>query len=418
MLMRGRRGARSWGRLAIFSTAFSFSVGPAEAVAQLDQLRAVIVDEDTEAPLAGALAEVLSPSNAVLSSALSDQAGVVALAFATPGGTVRVRIRLIGYRDLVSDPIELGETQVIRFALTRRPFRLPDLVARAVARCSGEPDEVAGAWRLFSMAQADLRRIARFEGDQARGFAVAVVDSLQIATRRFEDVARDSHTILLPQPIVTQPAADLLTNGFVRPDGRGGVRYLMPSAQVVSSRAFENAMCFNEVIRRGGQRGVRFTPITHRRRAGIEGVIWIDESDRVSAIEFAFVEYKDLVERIVMPGIRSRFAPGARVRFRHLSLDESEFGGRLSFGGAARDERATVYWELRFPLVWTYDIFDRQGATIQPRTNRVTRSGEVLEVVRRAVPSTVSETSLSSRGSADATLEPLRGPLPGIVCAD
>ena len=131
---------------------------------------------------------------------------------------------------------------------------------------------------------------------------------------------------LTPIPWKSVPVDDLLSGGFVRPEGDGSV-YYAPDAEVLLSDPFLDTHCMRLTEGRDeskGLIGLAFEPLEDRGVTEISGTLWVDPATG----ELQWLDY----------------------RYEELDVPNRErLGGRVSFGGLPNGTWIVRDWSIRMP---------------------------------------------------------------------
>jgi hypothetical protein len=301
-------------RMIVGSGVLACLLMPALVEAQTVLFR--IVDDETSAPVFGAIAQLLDERGEVVRRVLSDEQGR-ALFVSVPAARYRVRAEMIGRATIESDVFEAGGAATAQRELRLVP-RAIDLEAidvraerrRCVARPTQEGLAVATLW------------------DEARKALSAAAITQQQGLYRYEtltyerDVDASSGVVVREEesrgggymrtPFETLAADDLVGSGFVRNDG-GELVYYAPDANVLLSDAFLDTHCFRleEGPESGNVIGLAFEPLERRGRVvDVGGTLWLDRQ----TAELRWLDYT--YHNLDLP-IRSA-AAGGRVEFQRM----------------------------------------------------------------------------------------------------
>ncbi len=278
------------------------------SAAQSSELRVRLTGEPNGS-LGGALVALVDSANVVRAESLSNDRGFVTLR-AMPG-RFRVRVRRIGYKPFLSDPVRIPRSSELVLPLRSDRVVLATIVVSAKAECGTVGadaatlaevwDEIAKALRASQLTAADLSSIGRsavYDREiDSRGVVIVADTSIIPASRG--------------RPFGAIDPASLVKDGYVRGNEAKGWHYFGPDEAVLLSRGFAETHCFRVVRdkQRVGQIGVAFEPIPRRRLPDISGTVWLDEqSSELREITFLYVN-EDVV---------SRFRPGGFTRFRRM----------------------------------------------------------------------------------------------------
>jgi hypothetical protein len=270
---------------------------------------AVRLDGGNSNAVGGALVALLDGDN-VMAERLSSASGTATLS-ALPG-IYRVRVRRIGFRPFVSDPVTLPLSNELLLHVESQRIVLDAMVVSAKAQCgairrdaqtlSAVWDEITKALRASQITQSDFGN---------RGLMLVYKRELG---KNGEVVSRDSSIkpITGQRPFGVPDVASLVRLGYVRGNEDRGWEYFGPDEAVLLSDEFAATHCF-QVVRdrkkREGQIGVAFEPAPDRMLSDIKGVLWVDEKT---------AELRDIGFAYVNAGVLTRFEPGGFSKFRRV----------------------------------------------------------------------------------------------------
>ncbi|HEU4632306.1 MAG TPA: carboxypeptidase regulatory-like domain-containing protein [Gemmatimonadaceae bacterium] len=314
---------------------------PASLAAQALRLHAV--EAVSERPLAGALADVLDERDSVVARAVLGADGRRFLSLPRPG-TVRVRLRRIGYEPYLAPPVVLAGADTVSVEL-RAPARrvvLAAITVTAARRCAGDAFADPGLAALWEEIRKALTTTAL-----SREVGTLTLEMRPF--RRVLDADREvqAEFVGLPQatraerPYVARPAGELQREGYVRLEGKSTVFY-GPDERVLLSGEFLVAHCFEAVRGRGpadGLLGLRFTPASRREANDIAGTLWVDSAS-------ADLRYLDFWH---VTGLLPRAVVG-----------EGRSGGQVIFERLPTGLWIVSAWRLRMPR------FDGERGLRQP----------------------------------------------------
>jgi hypothetical protein len=287
---------------------------PAPVAAQSVLFR--IVDDETSAPVFGAIALLLDEQGEIVRRVLTDEQGR-ALFVSVPAARYRVRAEMIGMATLESNVFEVAgrATEPRELRLVPRAIDLEAIDVRAERRrCVARPTQeglvLATLW------------------DEARKALSAAAITEQQGLYRYEtmtyerDVDASSGVVLRDEesrgggymrtPFETLAADDLVGTGFVRSDG-GELVYYAPDANVLLSDAFLDTHCFRleEGPESANVIGLAFEPLERRGRVvDVGGTLWLDR-------QTAELRWLDYTYHNLDLQIRSAAARG-RVEFQRM----------------------------------------------------------------------------------------------------
>ncbi|MGE0160281.1 MAG: carboxypeptidase-like regulatory domain-containing protein [Gemmatimonadales bacterium] len=319
-----------------------------------------VVDDETSAPIFGAVAHLLDEQGAVVRSVLSDEQGR-ALFVSIPAARYRARAEMIGMATLESDVFDVTDRAAapLEMRLVPRAIDLEAIDVRAerrrcVARPTQEGLAVARLWdearkALVAAAITEVQGLYRYE-------TMTYERDVDPDTRM---VIRDDETRrtgYARSPFESLPPDDLVEGGFVRRDGADLV-YYAPDANVLLSDAFLGSHCFRLVDPNEGEEliGLSFEPLEQRRRvADVGGTLWLDRS----TAELRWLEYT--YYNLDLP-IRTAGA-----------------GGRVDFRRMPAGTWIVPDWWIEMPIIGTRML---DNGSSRPALTRMRRSGgRVLEV--------------------------------------
>jgi hypothetical protein len=267
-------------RAALLAAAAALALTPVTVAAQALRLHAV--EEGSERPLAGAIADVLDTRDSVITRTVLAADGRRFLPLPSPG-TYRVRLRRIGYEPYVAGPVTVAGTGTVDVEL-RAPARrvvLSTVTVTAARRCSSDAfsdPAMAAFWEEIRKALTPtvLSRDAGTLALETRPFR-RVLDDDRMIRAEFVGLPRTTEA---ERPYVALAAADLQAGGYVRQEGEGTV-FQAPDERVLLSDEFLVAHCFEAVRGEGpadGLLGLRFTPAARRDVNDIAGTLWVDSA--------------------------------------------------------------------------------------------------------------------------------------------
>ncbi|MGH7476922.1 MAG: carboxypeptidase regulatory-like domain-containing protein [Longimicrobiales bacterium] len=324
---------------------------PSVAPAQVVQGTVVVIDE--EAPVVGAVVELVDDAGTRWAATLSDEFGAYLLR-APAAGRYRVRVERIGVATTSSPLFDLGSTETVEQALrvALQPVSLEGISVTGESRC-----------RLHADAPADVQQL----WDQARKVlnAASLLTGVRMVSFRSVSWERDLHprtghvlaervsplTVVQDYPFKSLPEGKLLRDGFVVQQD-DTTTYYAPDAHVLLSDAFLSNYCFRSAEGEPGLVGLAFEPVERQRGVtGLGGVLWIDRATaELRRLEF---EYLGLPRR------------GSRL----------ELGGEIQFAKLDNGAWIVGRWNLRIPR---YAIVD--GMTTRDVARVREAGGEVRNV--------------------------------------
>lgn len=358
-----RRGA---GLAALWLAATSLALaapGPVSgqaAPASTQQVRGLVLDGATDAPIEGAMVLLLDGGDEVRGRTLTGPSGAYRLAVPA-AGRWRLRVDRIGYASTASDPFEVAAGAALQRTLRTavRPVELAGLDVEGERRCEVRPAEGAATARVWEEARKALAAATWTAEREMYRFAwTRFTRRIDESGRRVLDETRTNSRRFVPQPFTAQDPAKLADEGYVvtLPDGTWS--YMAPDASVLLSDPFLDTHCFRlRAEERDGVRlvGLAFEPVDGRRLPDVEGVLWLEaEGARLRSLEYEYVNL-------------------------HRELPEHGGGGELTFTGLPNGTWIVQEWRIRMPRIAVER--DNEG-----RTRRLTVTGYEDEggIVQRA----------------------------------
>lgn len=291
--------------LAIFGVFCAASSSNAQTTGDLR----VRLDGGNGAPVGGALVAVLD-GDRVVNEGLSSANGVIVLK--SLPGSYRVRVRRIGFRPYISDPVTLPYKGELLLHVETERVMLSAMVVSASAQC-GEIrrdaqtlsvlwDEITKALRASQLTSSDLSDMGRMRTYKRelgpKGEVISNESSLTPITNH--------------RPFGVPDPPSLAVLGYVRGTPQTGWEYFGPDEAVLLSNEFAATHCFKVVRdakRHAGEIGVAFEPAPKRQLSDIKGVLWIDEKT---------AELRNIVFVYVNAGVLTAFEPGGYTRFQRM----------------------------------------------------------------------------------------------------
>ena len=292
---------------SILSWVTAALVGTSVAAAQTPF--SVRVESEARTPLSGALIALVSTTNQVIEERLSPSSGAVT--FNAPAGEYVVRVRRIGYRPFYSKPVTLPRSEPLVLQVESPRVVLQQMVVTASAQCgkiNADAATLAALWeeiskglRASQLTASDLREI-----DHRVMYSRAIREDGSV-------ISSDSTvaSVIRTRPFVSPDPASLTSLGYVRGNESSGWTFYAPDEVVLLSDPFASTHCFRAVRSRTrpNQIGVAFQPAPKRKKADINGVIWLDQ---------ATSELREVEFRFVNAGVLDDFRPGGFTRFRRM----------------------------------------------------------------------------------------------------
>jgi hypothetical protein len=284
------------------------------AEAQLAELRGIVRDSASRAPVPGAVVMELDAAGQVVVRTIAAQSGQYRIARAATATQLRV-VRL-GFRPttVAIPPLQTAVTAVdVIMAPVARALDAVDVVA---ARGCPVRSDRSEAFALLDQARAGL--LASVVAREKQPATLRVIryerhldlDGIEIERQTVQiDSSRKATTSFN----AVQSAVDFVEKGF-RMGRDGNYTFFGPDADVLLDERFQRGYCFSVAARdtaRSAQVGLHFAPAGRRNdRVDIDGTLWIDTANRVLRdIEFRYVGLEVLAES---------FGAGGSIGFRTL----------------------------------------------------------------------------------------------------
>src|SRR5690606_26127429 len=196
-----------------------------------------VLDDETNAPVVGALAHLVLPDGGVVRNTLTDELGR-AIFTEVAAGSYRIRADMIGRRTRETEPfaVEAGPARQVELRLPAAAIVLEGIEVEAGERCRIRPEEGLAVGRVWDEARKALE--AATYTDRAGVY--------RYRTTLYErDYDRDARAVLgersrereawLRVPFASLPAEDLVVGGFVRREEGGARMFYAPDAGVLLS---------------------------------------------------------------------------------------------------------------------------------------------------------------------------------------
>jgi hypothetical protein len=302
--------------LGLAITAITAITAIAASPVQGQEVRGVVVDATSGAPVEGGLIRLVGSDGEPLPPRLTGTGGSYRLPAPAPG-VYRVQIERIGYRQTLSDPVELGTGPPVelRLAIEMQPLALTGITVEGSQRCRVRQDIGQAAARVWEEARRALTATALTSEEEILRFRLVrwrrELDPIHLTVVTEE---RSERAGASANPIESLPAEDLQEHGYIRPNPEGGHLYFAPDARVLLSDAFMDDHCFTvEEGRREneGLVGLGFQPVPGRTVPDVEGVLWLDR-------ETAELRHLELRHTRHPYEIQTTRNLGARVEFEGL----------------------------------------------------------------------------------------------------
>lgn len=375
----------------IRAAGISAAVAGLTSVAAGQVVRGVVVEEASGRGLPGVVVVLLDSAGNRLSGVLVGDDGRFAVR-AMAAGRYALRAERIGYRADTPTAVTLGAGQTVELRLVTRPVP----VVLGAVRVTGKSPCVAGAsdGREVSEVWEETRK-ALFATDltqQQELFSARVSRferTLDARTGRVTNLQTREARAVTRSPFVSETAARLSANGYVRQNATESVFYA-PDAAVLLSNEFLRDHCFRLRAgegKREGLIGLAFEPVKGRDKPDILGTLWIDEkSAELRDLEFAYRGVENLPRE----------------------SKSEDFGGHIEFHRMPTGAWIVERWIIRMPLLADRGKLAREPLVIPgsapSRADRIQlagiheEGGEVLETVARGARRELTTEVASVRG--------------------
>jgi len=318
--------------LAVVRVALAIAVFVPAAAAQV--VRGTVVDEASLRPVPGVVVVLLDSAGNRLTGVLADEDGRYAIRAAGPG-RYGLRVEQIGFRAAVPSPVTLRAGEAVELRLVTRPVpvALGAVQVAASTPCvarATDGREVSDVWEEARKALYATDLAQRQELFNAR--VNRYVRTLDARTRRVIGYEAKEAAGVTRNPFVSESAARLSANGFVRQNESETI-YFAPDAAVLLSDEFLNDHCFrlrSGTDRRSGLIGLEFEPVRGRDKADIAGTLWIDRaSAELRDLEYSYRRLANLP----------------------TTVKSEDFGGRIEFQRMPTGAWIVERWIIRMPVV-------------------------------------------------------------------
>ena len=278
-------------------------VTPERAHAQGSAIEGVVRAEDGGAPVAFALVRLVRGDSTATPPIVSQQGitsadGRYRFSGVAPG-RYRVQLLRIGFRPMLSDPVQVAARETVQFAVSvaSQPLTLPPVTVTAAA-CVTTRDIAAYPRLLALWEQARDGASVRAEL-MARYRYHTLMREVSYELRDdgpTPPVTFDQHPVNEPKWALANAArnrAFRLSRGYYAPnDG-----WRLPNELDVLHEDFLTKHCLLSTVARGeGELGIHFRPLQVRRRfLDVRGTIWLDSATYLARrIELEYVDGEEV----------------------------------------------------------------------------------------------------------------------------
>ena len=335
------------------------------AAARVDAqtLRGQVVEDGSDAAIAGALVLLISPEGEEAASAVSGVTGAYVIRAPAPGEW-NLRVERIGFASSTAGPFRLamGADRTVPLMVSSVPVALPAITVESAREgtCRLDPEEGETVWRLWDEARKALQLSEIVEGE-----IVFETEVLERFVDPFGTTIGTEHTDFITaagrSPFGVSSAEDLQKRGFVRDSAGGRLAFYGPDATVLLSDTFQESHCFRAVRGAEGLVGLAFEPAQAPLRVDIRGTLWLDAAtSELRTIDFEYA------------GLRERRELGMGPEASGLVVyDQIENGGWI-----------VRMWRIRVP-VDSAEYGGRRYKVYMERSGRVTGTREYERKVRQ-----------------------------------
>lgn len=317
-------------------------------------IRGTLVEAGTGMPVDGAAVVLLDEADTQISWWLTDPAGRFSFILQS-SGTFRLRVDRIGLTSIRSDLIvvEGKDTVVYRLEAPVEAVVLAGLTVESSRRCEVRPGSGEATARVWEEARKALEATSQTtRGGYYRYVIRRFERELDARGRRVLKEESRIDRRLTSNPWKSLPVDDLLSGGFVRPDGDGSV-YYAPDADVLLSDRFLDTHCMRLTEGRGeseGLIGLAFEPVEDRGVTEISGILWVDPA--TGELQWLDYRYEELDRPIALIA-----AAGLGVRPSQVEVvwggtaRRERLGGRVGFDGLPDGTWIVRDWSIRMPIL-------------------------------------------------------------------
>jgi len=324
---------------AVVLAAAALLVGTGTALGQQVAGRLVSVDGT---PVPWALVRLVDPSGENVATDITTSSGTYLL-FAPGPGIYQVRTERIGFHSVLSGPLDLatGERHLLDLIASDAPIELAALDVRSSqGSCGLQPEEGSELLAIWNEVEKALELQTATAASGLYAFHLEVYEYVADRNGRpaNQREAKEGTRELVLQGLSAFQAADpelLVERGFHWDNGA----FYAPDAHTLLSDAFQRTHCYRP-REKDGRLGVEFKPEATRGVIEVKGTLWLDESGKLSTLEYEYVsgnfskpamdggyiEFEQLPEGA---WIVRRWYIRARVEYNRLANYFLEAGGRI-----------------------------------------------------------------------------------------
>lgn len=310
--------------------AVTLLLGAAPSLLAAQSIRGTIVTRIDSVVVSGAVVLLMNGADSVVARALSNERGEYRLAAPSPG-TYRLRTLRIGFRPVLSDPIDLAAGQDVtrRLSFADVPFQMDTVRVVGSNACRGRADSTMSPLAVFEQARTALTAAQVSATDRALASTVVRYERV-IDPVRDRQLKQDAKllTQFASRPWATLRPDSLRRVGYVVTDSTGDVTYYAPDLAVLVSDAFVTDHCFRIVASRDtAMLGLAFEPTRERRSvAEIRGTLWLNRrTSELHDLEYQYVNIS-------------------------RALADGRAGGTMGFARLPTGAWVISRWDIRMPV--------------------------------------------------------------------
>jgi hypothetical protein len=338
-------------------------------------VRGVVAGADNQ-PVSGVVVLLVDSASQIAARALSDARGSFVVA-TTRAGTYRIRTLRIGFRPVLSEPVELraGGEITKQLVLSAVPVGLDTVRVVDANVCRAFTDSGGATYRVWEQIRTAL--IATQLTTSSRAVAATTVTYDRTLDRNSNRVLQQRAAVstdYVTRAWRTLPPDSLHRAGYVVARRDNAVDYYAPGLDMLLSSVFVDDHCLRLTTdrRQPALLGVLFEPTPERKKgvAEIRGTLWVDRaSSELRRLEFRYVN--------VPPEV------------------EPQAGGQVEFVRMRDGTWAIASWNIRMPVVEQFVV---PGHGAEPRVTAIQVAGGDLALTRRGADTLWSRAPLSIAG--------------------
>jgi len=239
----------------------------------------VLVQDATGEAVRGAYVVLLGADSSEVTRALTDPLGRFTID-APRSGTYRLRTERIGFRSIVSKPLDLQEGSEVQIELRVVPviLRLDPLTIEGARECRVIGDQALQVLAVWEEARKVLTAVAWLGPREQLLHEMEHFERWYTPNFKLVHEIRETIPTHRVMPFRSRSVEELEESGYVIV-AEDTVLYEAPDAEVFFSEPFLQHHCFRLEQRRRDSRqmiGLHFEPVPGRSTPDVEGVFWID----------------------------------------------------------------------------------------------------------------------------------------------